>query len=496
MKKYVALARVSSREQEREGFSLDVQEDVLRAYAKRQGGEMGKLYRIAETASKNEQRKVFKELLSHCRANAASIRALLFYKVDRAARNIFDYVELEKLEAEHGVEVIYITQPTENTPAGRMQRRILANMASFYTEQQSLDIRQGMQRRAEQGLFVGHAPYGYRNVRVDGRGLIEVDQREAEVVKRAFELYAYHNHTLDSLALKLREEGRYYTDSHPSFLRSKVHRILLDRSYIGEVPYHGKWYPGRQPPLVGLEVFRRVRAILGNRTCSPRVTLYGSGLIKCAHCGHPIVGEVIRKNTRKGVKEYRYYRCAKYNVADHPRVRLREAQIEERVIAMFQAIRIQDREVQDWIRRVLQKKRGADQKEREARLNALQQRQALIRRRMDQLLNMRLAGEIDSDWFADKSAELREEQGSTGLQIEALSRQQAENADLAIKTFELSQTIEEKWFTSDTPEKRQLLETTCLNFSLEGTNLEITMRKPFDLLLKPPILKDGGGAGS
>lgn len=32
---YLALARVSSREQEREGFSLDVQEDALRRYAER-----------------------------------------------------------------------------------------------------------------------------------------------------------------------------------------------------------------------------------------------------------------------------------------------------------------------------------------------------------------------------------------------------------------------------------------------------------------------------
>ena len=32
MKKYVALARVSSREQEREGFSLDVQEEALQRY--------------------------------------------------------------------------------------------------------------------------------------------------------------------------------------------------------------------------------------------------------------------------------------------------------------------------------------------------------------------------------------------------------------------------------------------------------------------------------
>ena len=49
------------------------------------------------------------------------------------------------------------SQPTENTPAGRMMRRTLANMAAFYTEQQSLDMREGLARRVKNGLFVGRA---------------------------------------------------------------------------------------------------------------------------------------------------------------------------------------------------------------------------------------------------------------------------------------------------------------------------------------------------
>ena len=57
----MALARVSSREQEREGFSLDVQVDALQRYAERAGGQIVKLYRIAETASKTDERKTFKD---------------------------------------------------------------------------------------------------------------------------------------------------------------------------------------------------------------------------------------------------------------------------------------------------------------------------------------------------------------------------------------------------------------------------------------------------
>ena len=63
----------------------------------------------------------------------------------------------------------------------------------------------------QNGLFVGKAPFGYRNVRIDGRSLVEIDPEKAAKVKRIFELYAYHCHTLDSLLLAINAEGMTYT---------------------------------------------------------------------------------------------------------------------------------------------------------------------------------------------------------------------------------------------------------------------------------------------
>ena len=134
MKKFVALARVSSREQEREGFSLAVQEAALRHYVQKVGGEIVRMFRIAETASKTDERKSFRELVAYAKKHAFELDGLLFYKVDRAARNLFDYVELERLESEFGVPFISVSQPTDDNPAGRMMRRTLANIARFYTE--------------------------------------------------------------------------------------------------------------------------------------------------------------------------------------------------------------------------------------------------------------------------------------------------------------------------------------------------------------------------
>ena len=64
MKQFVALARVSSREQEREGFSLAIQEDALQRYAQQHQGTIIRLFKIAETASKRDERKTFKEMVT------------------------------------------------------------------------------------------------------------------------------------------------------------------------------------------------------------------------------------------------------------------------------------------------------------------------------------------------------------------------------------------------------------------------------------------------
>lgn len=96
-----------------------------------------------------------------------------------------------------------------------------------------------MQRRVEQGLFVGKAPYGYKNIRINGRGKVQVDNEQSKTVRRIFELYAHKCQSIDSVVRRLRQERYIYTQSHPTFVRSKIHQIFLDRSYIGEVSLLG-----------------------------------------------------------------------------------------------------------------------------------------------------------------------------------------------------------------------------------------------------------------
>jgi len=131
MKQFAALARVSSREQEREGFSLEVQEDGLKRYAAQAGGEIVKLFRIAETASKGEQRKAFRELIAYAKKNAPFLDGLLFYKVDRAARNLFYYVELERLESEYNLPFNSVSRPYNSSKVQAETRPPLSKARSI-----------------------------------------------------------------------------------------------------------------------------------------------------------------------------------------------------------------------------------------------------------------------------------------------------------------------------------------------------------------------------
>ncbi len=484
MKRYVALARVSSREQEREGFSLAVQEDALRNFATREGGEIIKLFRIAETASKTDERKAFRELIAYAKKNADKLDGLLFYKVDRAARNLFDYVELERLESEYGVPFISVSQPTENSPAGRMMRRTLANMASFYTEQQSVDVQEGLQRRVNEGWFIGKAPYGYKNIRINGRSVIQIDDAAAKNVKRIYHIFAYENVTLDDLMQRLKEEGISYRPEYSHFSRSKVHTILRDRSYIGEVPYRNEWLQGNHESLIERDTWNRVQAILGHKVYRQNELTYSGGLIVCGHCGHAITGEQVTKKTKAGENKHNYYRCSKYLTKGHPRIRLREAEIDAQILKLLDSIRIHDESIREWFGMVLRSKTRDDQERCRADRLDLVRQSTLIREQQDKLLNLRLLEEIDAVTFAKKQRELRDREADIKLRMDAADRSHHEMVDLAVKVFELSQTLRDKWLTANYLEKRQILEILCLNYRLDDVSLYVVMRKPFDVLAK------------
>jgi DNA invertase Pin-like site-specific DNA recombinase len=87
-KKAILYCRVSSKEQEESGYSLDAQEKLLKEYTIKTHFTVDKVYRISESASGKQVRNTFNEMLSYI--NKRRIPVVLCEKIDRLTRNLKD----------------------------------------------------------------------------------------------------------------------------------------------------------------------------------------------------------------------------------------------------------------------------------------------------------------------------------------------------------------------------------------------------------------------
>ncbi len=94
----VKYGRVSSKEQEKEGFSIPAQFKLLDQYAQTQGLKIVREFVDAETA-KRPGRTGFEEMIKFLKRS--SVRVLLVEKTDRLYRNLKDYVTIDELNLEN-----------------------------------------------------------------------------------------------------------------------------------------------------------------------------------------------------------------------------------------------------------------------------------------------------------------------------------------------------------------------------------------------------------
>jgi len=94
----VLYARVSSKEQEKEGFSIPSQIKLLHGYAEANNLDVARVFIDVETA-KRTGRTGFGEMMAFLK-RSPTCRILLVEKTDRLYRNLKDYVILDEIDLE------------------------------------------------------------------------------------------------------------------------------------------------------------------------------------------------------------------------------------------------------------------------------------------------------------------------------------------------------------------------------------------------------------
>ncbi len=483
--KALLYARVSSKEQEKEGFSIPAQCKLLRDYGAQNGFKIVEEYIDVETA-KSTGRTNFGEMVKYLREHPG-VRVVLVEKTDRLYRNLKDWVTLDELDIEIHLAKEGTVLSADSRSSEKFMHGIKVLMAKNYIDNLSEEARKGQMEKAEQGIWPSKAPLGYLNVTaMDGKKIIEPDPALAAMVTKLFERYATGHYSLKLLTKEAHADGFVYPKSGNRVPVSTIHAILRNRLYSGMFEWNGKLHQGRHEPLVSIELWERVQGVLTGRNTTP-IHSYGrefafSGLMKCADCGCAVVAEI-----KKG--KYIYYHCTGHadgnrgNPSDCRRKYVREEALERQFAALLDQLYF-DEEVLEWVREALKSSYTDERREHEDAIKRCQAEYKRLEDRLNAIYLDKLDGRIDQTFYDRMAKAWKTEQVRLLREIERHTDAEHSYMDDGIKLLELARNARELFAKQEAHEKKRLLNLVFSNSIWHQGEVEATFRQPFDLLAK------------
>ena len=222
MGKAIGYIRVSTDEQAQEGYSLQMQENKIRAYCELHDLDLMDVIVDAGISGQNiKGRPDALQLMSLIRGK--KISSVVVYKLDRLSRSLRDLIEIADLLKKKRVALHSVTEKLDSsTPHGKFFFNITGSLAELERETISDRVKSGMaEKKAQGGRITRHAPYGYQFT-PDGK-LIE-NLQEQRIVKRIRQLNS-NGFSIRAIEQKLFNEG-ILNRSSKKLTGTQIWRIL------------------------------------------------------------------------------------------------------------------------------------------------------------------------------------------------------------------------------------------------------------------------------
>jgi site-specific DNA recombinase len=250
---------------------------------------------------------------------------VLAYSPDRLSRKYAYQILLIEEFARHGVEMLFVKSPQGDSAEDQLLVQFQGMIAEYERAQILERSRRGKRHRAHSGEIsvMRGAPYGYRYIRKtdEAPAAYIVDEAEARVVRRVYEMYTVDGFSIGEITRRLNAEGIPTRKLSARWERSTVWGVLRNSAYRG-IACFGKtricartrvmrpqrrrgvttpsttagherpreeWIEIPVPALITEESFARAQELLQeNKIRSRRRTIAPSvvqGLVSCAKCG-------------------------------------------------------------------------------------------------------------------------------------------------------------------------------------------------------------------
>ena len=321
-------ARVSSEKQAENELSIAAQLKALRNYANKNGWIIFKEFVDEAESARSANRPAFQEMIAYARRKIKPFDIILVWKHSRFARNREDAIIYKSLLRKHGISVVSMNEPVDDTPAGKLLEGIIEVIDEFYSLNLAEDTIRGLRENATRGFQNGSIPIGYKAKKVlDGnneRTKLAPDETFAPIIKRVFAL-ALNNLGIKEIANTLNREG-IMTKLGKPWANSTVKYVLKNEAYTGTMVYgkvrkHNNGRNGtneiirienNHPELVSKRTFAIVEKLMAKR--SPAVIHPAcvasdyllSGLVYCGKCNAKMIGASAKSGHNH------YYACNNY----------------------------------------------------------------------------------------------------------------------------------------------------------------------------------------
>lgn len=310
----VIYCRVSSLEQTK-NLSLETQEQACRQYCARNEYDVDEVFVDAGESAKTTDRPEFRRLLERCRRGRGQLHAVIVYSLTRFSRNSADHHAIAGLLRGLGIALRSVTEPIDDTPAGRLMEGILASMAQFDNDVRAQRVTAGLKAAVSHGRWCWPPPTGYLTGDNRRGPSLVPDPVRAPIVREAFVLFDAGVRGRE-LGRRLAAMGLTSTKRRAAPLsRAGLFKLLRQRAYAGLIQPKGwpETARGDFEPLVDEDLFWRVQAAIdGKPTRAARRKTHRDHpdfplrrFVRC-QCGRALTGSWSRSRT--GTR-YGFYHC-------------------------------------------------------------------------------------------------------------------------------------------------------------------------------------------
>jgi len=480
--KAIIYARVSTKEQEETGYSLDSQEKLLKDYAQNKGFDTKKTIRVSESASGKQIRKTFNEMLRYATKN--KIPVILCEKIDRLTRNLKDAASISDwLSDDDKREVHFVKESFVVNKNTRAHENLVWDMkvaiARFYANNLSEEVRKGQREKLAQGWLPTTPPLGYKTIGEKGHKIHVIDKEVAPLVRKMFNLYATGNYSLNALLQKMYEEGLRNRKGR-RICKSRLHEYLSEPFYYGKFRWSGQIHKGQHEPLISKELFDEVQAKLTRKIGSPQYKKHlpvFKAKIECELCGGLITWEIQRGHW--------YGHCNHYKGCPREKF-LRQGDVEDQLFPYFDRVAPKNERVLQWLEKGLKEDQSVEidyHTKKRDRLNAIV---AKADKRIEEAYKDKIDGGMPVPLCLKVINESTEEKETAMEELEKLSKDRTlyYEAGFAIHELATSAVAIYKNVKTNTEEKRLLLSYIFSNMSLNSDEIRPNYSVAFEFLLE------------